>query len=97
MRYATLGTGGDGHHTGDRQRGRRARSLVVDHVGRGQGGDEGLIARVVLGMLEGGIVFVRSFRTTFSQTSALLPGFARSGSSSLKPAVCRRWLWQVTQ
>ena len=36
--------------------GRRARSLAADHVGSGQGGDEGLIARVVLGMLEGGIV-----------------------------------------
>ena len=51
-RYATLGTGGDGHRTG----GRRARSLAADHVGSGQGGDEGLIACVVLGMLEGGIV-----------------------------------------
>jgi hypothetical protein len=47
--------------------------------------------------LGGGMVLVRSFRTTFSQISALEPGLATSASSNIKPAVLSFALWQVTQ
>ena len=40
---------------------------------------------------------MRSFVTTFSQTSPLSPIRATSTVSSMSPAVRRRWLWQVTQ
>ena len=49
------------------------------------------------GMLGGGIMPVRSLRTTFSQVSAPSPGLATSASSNVKPAVLSFWLWQVTQ
>src|SRR5712672_1154993 len=39
----------------------------------------------------------RSLAITFSQTSALAPGFARSSVSSASPAVRSFWLWQVMQ
>ena len=45
----------------------------------------------------GGIAPARSFRTTFSHTSACAATSARSTPSSDRPPVCRRSLWQVTQ
>ena len=45
----------------------------------------------------GGIIPARSFVTTFSQTSAPSPTFARSIVSSASPAVRRVSLWQDTQ
>ena len=48
-------------------------------------------------MFGGGIVPVCTLRITFSQTSALAPGFAMSTRSSMRPAVFTRSLWHVTQ
>jgi hypothetical protein len=49
------------------------------------------------GMPAGGIIPARSLRTTFSQVSAWSCILATSSLSSNSPAVCKRWLWQVTQ
>src|SRR6478609_92054 len=48
-------------------------------------------------MSGGGMTPARSFRTTFSQSSALSPMALKSAPSSEKLAVLRRALWQVTQ
>ena len=40
---------------------------------------------------------VRSFRTTFSHFCASAPTCDKSASSSVRPAVFSRWLWQATQ
>ena len=45
----------------------------------------------------GGIMPARTFRMTFSQTSACAATFDRSGASSASSPVFSRWLWQVTQ
>src|ERR1051325_5703105 len=45
----------------------------------------------------GGISLERSFRRTFSQSSAPAPGCSTSALSSRSPAVFEFWLWQVTQ
>ena len=49
------------------------------------------------GMLGGGMVPVRSLRTTFSHVSAPSTTLATSIRSSLTPAVSRRSSWQVRQ
>src|SRR6185436_15725408 len=50
-----------------------------------------------LGAPTGGIISARSFRITFSHTSALLEGRAKSAASNESPAVFSFWLWQVMQ
>ena len=45
----------------------------------------------------GGIIPARTFRITFSQSSALAGTSARSTLSSIRPPVLSRSLWQVTQ
>jgi hypothetical protein len=55
------------------------------------------IASSGFGFPWGGIIPERSFRTTFSQTSASAPTLLKSIASSDSPAVLSVWLWQVTQ
>src|SRR6185369_13552025 len=45
----------------------------------------------------GGIISARTFRITFSHTSAVFEGRTKSAASSDNPAVFIFWLWQVTQ
>src|SRR5580765_5560467 len=45
----------------------------------------------------GGIALVRSLRMTFSHVSAFAEGCSTSSPASVRPAVFRRSLWQVTQ
>ena len=49
------------------------------------------------GRFGGGMVLVRSLRTTFSQISASAGTWATSMSCRLSPAVSRRSLWHATQ
>ena len=76
-------------------------------AGRGRAIESGLRARTTnaaaagfsgRGRPTGGIVPARSFRTTFSQTSALLRRrSSRRRCRARGPPVFSRWLWQVTQ
>ena len=56
-----------------------------------------MVAASGRGRPSGGICPLRSLCTTFSSTSAFAATFPMSSWSSMRPAVCNRSLWQLTQ
>ena len=70
-----------------------ARSIVASTVAASPSS----VARSGRGALAGGIMPVRTLRTTFSHTCGSCPACATVSPSSARPPVFSRVLWQVTQ